>query len=34
MIDDIAIDNVDIKDISIPQWVTEPPRIINPAVHQ
>ena len=32
MIDDIAIDNVDIKDISIPQWVTEPPRIINPAV--
>ena len=32
MIDDIRIDNVDIKDISIPQWVTEPPRIMNPAV--
>ena len=32
MIEDIAIDNVDIKDISIPQWVTEPPKIINPAV--
>ena len=32
MIDDIRIDNVDIKDISIPQWVTEPPRIMNPVV--
>ena len=32
MIDDIRIDNVDIKDISIPQWATEPPRIMNPAV--
>ena len=31
MIDDIAIDNVDITDISIPRWVTEPPRIMNPA---
>ena len=32
MIDDIAIDNVDIKEISIPQWATQPPRIMNPAV--
>ena len=32
MIDDIRIDNVDIKDISIPQWVTEPPMIMNPVV--
>ena len=32
MIEDIRIDNVDITDISIPQWVTEPPRIMNPVV--
>ena len=32
MIDDIRINNVDIKDISIPKWVTEPPRIMNPSV--
>ena len=32
MIDDIRIDNVDIKDVSIPQWVTEPPSIMAPNV--